>query len=143
MRGVGLTVCAVAMLLGGLRAVAQDSAPTVWQKGLPPKPGMRAEFGDHTMQIVHREASGRVEVHETKSDVIVIQTGSGTLVTGKDVVDPVTTAPHELQGASIKGGVSRSLNVGDVVEIPAGLPHQLLVAPGTQITYLVVKVDRR
>jgi mannose-6-phosphate isomerase-like protein (cupin superfamily) len=143
MRRVGVEVCAAAMLLAGVAAVAQDSAATVWQKGVPPNPGIRAEFGDHSMQVVHREASGRVEVHKTKSDVIVIQTGSGTLLTGKVVVDPVTTAPNELQGASIRGGVSRALNVGDVVEIPAGLPHQFLVAPGTQITYLVVKVDRR
>jgi hypothetical protein len=27
-----------------------------------------------------------------------------------------------------------------VIEIPAGVPHQFFVAPGTQITYLVVKV---
>jgi len=27
-----------------------------------------------------------------------------------------------------------------VIEIPAGVPHQFFIAPGTQITYLVVKV---
>jgi hypothetical protein len=27
-----------------------------------------------------------------------------------------------------------------VIEIPAGVPHQFFVAPGKQITYLVVKI---
>jgi hypothetical protein len=30
-----------------------------------------------------------------------------------------------------------------VIEIPPGVPHQFLLAPGTQITYLVVKVIKR
>jgi uncharacterized RmlC-like cupin family protein len=33
------------------------------------------------------------------------------------------------------------LGVGDVVHIPVKVPHQLLVEPGKQFTYFVVKVD--
>jgi quercetin dioxygenase-like cupin family protein len=48
-----------------------------------------------------------------------------------------------MQGTSIKGGTSREIGPGDVIEIPPGVPHQFLLAPGTQITYLVVKVIKK
>jgi len=125
-------------------ALAQDGGITVWPKGVPPGGiAQRADFGDHTLSISHREVNGRVEVHQNKADVIVVQTGSATLVTGGEVVDPVTTAPNEIQGSSIKGGVKRTVGVGDVIEIPAGVPHQFFIEPGGQITYLVVKVVKQ
>jgi hypothetical protein len=124
-------------------AWAQDGGITVWPKGIPPVGTPRADFGDHNMAISHREVNGRVEVHQNKADVIVVQTGSATLVTGGEVVDPVTTGPNEIQGSSIKGGAKRVLGVGDVVEIPAGVPHQFFIEPGGQITYLIVKTVRK
>lgn len=140
MRILGLTL---AMALGCTAACAQDGGITVWPKGVPPAGTKVADFGDHTMQIGHREADGRVEVHQTKADILVVQSGTATLVTGGEVVEPVTTGPNEIQGSSIKGGVSRTLAPGDAIEIPAGVPHQFFVAPGTQITYLVVKVTKK
>lgn len=121
---------------------ASSPAATVWEKGVPPQPGARADFGDHSMSILQRKSSGKAEVHATKSDVVVVQSGSATLVTGGVVVNPANIAPEEIQGASIQGGTTRTVNVGDVIEIPAGVPHQFLLAPGTQITYLLVKVNR-
>ncbi|HEY5214786.1 MAG TPA: hypothetical protein VIJ38_17365 [Acidobacteriaceae bacterium] len=122
-------------------AIGQTSGITVWPKGVPPQ-GLtyKADFGDHILSISHREHSGRVEIHQTKVDVLVIQSGTATLVSGGVPVDPVRTAPHELQASSIKGGVSRTVGPGDVIDIPIGVPHQFLLTPGTQITYLVVKV---
>jgi len=29
---------------------------------------------------------------------------------------------------------------GDVIHIPAGTPHQFFIAPGSQITYFLVKI---
>jgi hypothetical protein len=136
-------MCRAALLvaLGVASAVAQDGGITVWPKGVPPGGiKQKADFGDHLLEISHREASGRAELHKVKADVMVIQTGIATLLTGGDVIDPVPTGPNEIQGSGIKGGVKREVGPGDVIEIPAGVPHQFLLAPGTQITYLVVKV---
>src|SRR5580698_7749515 len=117
-------------------ACAQSGGITVWPKGIPPG-GIteKADFGDHLLEISHREVSGHVELHKVKADVIVIQTGTATLVTGGEMLDPKDTGPNEVQGSSIKGGVSREIGPGDVIEIPPGVPHQFLLAPGTQITY--------
>ena len=134
---------ALALALACSAALAQDGGITVWPKGVPPAGTKVADFGDHTMQIGHREVNGRVEVHQTKADVIVVQSGTATLVTGGEVVDSVATGPNEIQGSSIKGGVSRTLVPGDVLEIPPGVPHQFFIAPGTQITYLIVKVVKQ
>jgi mannose-6-phosphate isomerase-like protein (cupin superfamily) len=141
MRILGLTL---AMAMGCTTAWAQDGGITVWPKGVPPGGiTQKADFGDHLLEISHREVSGKVEVHQVKADVIVIQTGTATLVTGGDVIDPTPTGPNEIQGTSVKGGVSRQIGPGDVIEIPPGVPHQFLLAPGTQITYLVVKVVKK
>jgi mannose-6-phosphate isomerase-like protein (cupin superfamily) len=132
------------MAFGCSVGLAQTGGITVWPKGVPPG-GIkeRAEFSDHLLEISHREVSGKVELHKTKADVIVIQTGTATLVTGGEMLDPVATGPSEMQGSSIKGGTSREIGPGDVIEIPIGVPHQFLLAPGTQITYLVVKVIKQ
>jgi len=126
------------------QAVPQDGGITVWPKGMPPG-GIKekAEFGDHLLEISHREADGKAELHKIKADVIVIQTGTATLVTGGEVIEPKVTGPNEIQGSGIKGGVKRAIGPGDVIEIPAGVPHQFFLAPGTQITYLVVKVVKK
>jgi mannose-6-phosphate isomerase-like protein (cupin superfamily) len=130
----------LAMAFGCSVAMAQDGGITVWPKGVPPAGTKILNFGDHTMQIGHRDGNGRVEVHQKVSDVLVVQSGAATLQTGGEVVDPVTTGPNEIQGSSIKGGVKRDLVPGDVIEIPAGVPHQFFIAPGGQITYFVLKV---
>jgi mannose-6-phosphate isomerase-like protein (cupin superfamily) len=132
------------MAFGCSMAVAQTGGITVWPKGMPPG-GIteKADFGDHLLEISHREVDGKCELHKVKHDVIVIQTGTATLVTGGEVIDPKDTGPNEIQGSGIKGGVKHEVGPGDVIDIPAGTPHQFFVKPGTQITYLVVKVIKK
>jgi mannose-6-phosphate isomerase-like protein (cupin superfamily) len=135
--------CSAAMAQTG-GTVAQTGGITIWPKGVPPG-GIKekADFGDHLLEISQRNANGRAELHQTKADVIVIQSGTATLVTGGEVIDPTPTGPNEIQGSSIRGGVKHDVGPGDVIEIPAGVPHQFFLAPGTQITYLVVKVIKK
>ena len=138
-----MRICGVVLALafGCSALLAQDGGITVWKKGMPPG-GIteKKDFGDHLLEISHREVDGKAELHKVKVDVMVIQSGSATLVTGGEVIDPKDTGPNEIQGSGIKGGVKHEIGPGDVIEIPAGVPHQFFVAPGTQITYLVVKV---
>jgi quercetin dioxygenase-like cupin family protein len=48
--------------------------------------------------------------------------------------------PGELRGTSIEGGQKRPLKTGDIIHIPAGMAHQIIVTPGKPITYFVVKI---
>jgi mannose-6-phosphate isomerase-like protein (cupin superfamily) len=98
-------------------------------------------YGHYSLIVAHRERSGEAELHETQTDIFIVQNGEAVLVVGGTVVDPKAVAPHEVGGPSIKDGVERRIGPGDVVHIPAGTPHQLVISPGNHITYAVVKVD--
>ena len=102
-----------------------------------------ADYGNYRAMLAHRGTSGGAEVHERMADLFVVEEGEATLVVGGEIVDAKTTAPGEIRGASISGGARHRLEAGDIVHIPAGVPHQLLVEPGRQITYFVAKVESR
>ena len=93
------------------------------------------------MSVAYRNASGQAELHQTKNDIFYVISGNCTLVTGGTVSNAKTTQPHEIRGASISGGQKRKIGPGDFLTIPAGVPHQMLLEPGTEITYAVVKVN--
>jgi mannose-6-phosphate isomerase-like protein (cupin superfamily) len=100
-----------------------------------------ATWGNHALLAIRREGDGEAEVHDTQVDVIFVTSGEGTLIIGGTVVNPRTSAPGEIRGASIKGGISRKMAPGDVIHIPAKLPHQMLVPK--LLTFEVVKVDTK
>ena len=98
-------------------------------------------WGNHSMLAIRRDGDGEAEVHDTQVDVVFVKSGEGTLVLGGTVVEPRTTGPGEIRGKSIMGGVSKKMAAGDVIHIPAKIPHQMLV-PKT-LTFEVVKVDTK
>lgn len=98
------------------------------------------EYESSSTLIAHREANGNVEVHALLDDYFVVQSGAATLVYGGEVVDPKLAEPNETRGDSIKGGERLKLGAGDIVHIPATVPHQLFVEPEQQFTYFVIKV---
>jgi len=99
-----------------------------------------ATEGNRTFMVAHREGSGLAEWHETQADVMFISAGHITMVYGGTIVGGKTTAPGEMRGASIQGGTEAKLGPGDVLHIPARVPHQMMLAPGTQVTYFVTKI---
>jgi mannose-6-phosphate isomerase-like protein (cupin superfamily) len=100
-----------------------------------------ANFPNHFAMIAHREGDGQAELHEKQADLFVVASGEATLVYGGEVASPKTTEPNEVRGPSIKGGEKKALAAGDVVHIPAKIPHQLLIPAGKEFTYFVLKVD--
>jgi len=101
-----------------------------------------ATLGNFRFQIAHREGTGEGEVHEKRADIFVVQTGEATLVYGGEMVDARKSGEGEWLAPSIKGGMEKKLAVGDVVTIPAKLPHQLKLDKGKEFTYFVIKIDQ-
>lgn len=99
-----------------------------------------ATEGNRTFMVAHREGSGLAEWHEKQADIMMISSGDVTMVYGGTIPDGKTTAPGEMRGASITGGTQVKLGPGDVLHIPAKVPHQMMLAPGAQVTYFVAKV---
>jgi mannose-6-phosphate isomerase-like protein (cupin superfamily) len=106
------------------------------------KSEMLADFGNHNARMTFRDNDGEVEVHENWTDVMVVESGEATLLIGGTPVNPKTTAPGELRAAAVTGGEKKPLAPGDIFHIPAGMPHQFLVAPGKKITYFALKVPK-
>ena len=124
-------------------AAADPPGFIYWSGGVPPANGPKgAKFDNHGLGISHRDHDGLAEIHENQTDIVVVQKGEATLVAGGELVDSKTIRPGELQGSSIRDGIKKNLSAGDIVHIPAGMPHQFFLEPGKQITYFVVKVNK-
>ena len=96
--------------------------------------------GNRTFSIAHREGSGQAEIHDAVADILVISEGQITFVYGGTIVDGKTSAPGETRGSGITGGTEVNLGPGDIMHIPAKIPHQFKLAPGAKLTYFVAKV---
>jgi mannose-6-phosphate isomerase-like protein (cupin superfamily) len=86
-------------------------------------------------------APGESEIHEHDTDIFYITEGHATFVTGGEIEGGKTTAAGEIRGKAIVGGVERKLEKGDVVVIPAGVPHWFKDV-SNPFLYLIVKVTK-
>lgn len=87
-----------------------------------------------------REAPGEVEYHETVADIMHVVEGKATVITGGALREPRGVGPGELRAASIDGGTEHRLAEGDVLVVPAGVPHQF-VDVSDPFLYFVAKVE--
>jgi mannose-6-phosphate isomerase-like protein (cupin superfamily) len=94
----------------------------------------------YTVIALRRTADGEAEIHSEWDDVLVVQEGAATLLHGGTVEGGRETAAGERRGGRIDGGTRQVLAPGDVVLVPAGTPHQVLVPAGGAVRYLAVKV---
>lgn len=88
--------------------------------------------------------------HDDTVETYIVISGSGTLVTGGQIVNGRRSAPDSevtkiLNGPSCSGRaagniVSRKMSVGDISVIPAGVPHGWADI-ATEVTYLSIRPD--
>jgi mannose-6-phosphate isomerase-like protein (cupin superfamily) len=107
--------------------------PAFADKALP-------RYKDHYLLLARRGETGSSEVHEHEADLFVVESGEANIITGGKVTEPKTTKPGEIRGASIEGGEKHALHTGDIIHIPAGVPHQLLIEKGKPFAYFILKV---
>lgn len=98
------------------------------------------DFPNDLFMLSQRQADGVVEWHETQADVFFVQSGAATLLVGGTMVGGETVEPHERRNGTIQGGVRVKLSPGDIVRIPAKVPHQILLEGSPEFTYFVIKV---
>ena len=129
------TFLAAAVLLG---AAAQNSGVIYADHEKVAKAGAIATNPDFTVNTNRRTAAGQVEVHAKETDIFYVTEGSATFITGGTMIGGKTTAPNQIRGTNIQGGETHRLTKGDVIIIPAGVPHWFKEVPQS-IQYLTVK----
>ncbi len=102
-----------------------------------------SEYPNHFTMISLRSKDGGAEVHEDFADFFFVVQGSATLVSGGTVEGGTAVSPGEIRGKSVLNGTRTTLNQGDIVHIPATVPHQLLVPRGGTFVYFVIKVKEK
>lgn len=103
-----------------------------------------ADYGYHRFRLLYRDADGVPEQHDNIVDVVIVQSGEGTLLLGGRMINPkASTGAGEYLGTGIEGGERHALAAGDVAHIPAKIPHSFLVPAGKHITYILVKFPTR
>src|SRR5215470_1474658 len=60
---------------------------------------------NYRVAVFHPDKGGEVEVHKKDTDVFYIMEGEGTFVTGATATDGRETAQHDVQIATMEGGV--------------------------------------
>ncbi len=101
------------------------------------------QFRNHSFMVAYREATGDAEWHEWMADVFVVEQGQAELVVGGEIAGAREISPGEKRGPKIAGGTTMKVAAGDIMHIPAGTAHQVLVPAGGRFTYFIVKVDVR
>ena len=135
MLAIGLGAAACLMAAGGsVTYIGHDKVAESLAKG-----GNLVTASDLLVLGSHRAGTGQVEVHEKETDIFYVIEGDATMVTGGTMIGGKTSRPGQLLGTGIQGGETRHLSKGDVMVIPAGIPHWFKEVTPT-ISYYVVKV---
>jgi hypothetical protein len=95
---------------------------------------------DGNIQMAVRVHSGQGEWHHDDADVLIGVEGTAEVITGGEIIDGKESAPGEIRGTGVKGGTKHSFGPGDIIRIEPQVAHQLILAPGTTVRYMAVKV---
>lgn len=143
------TICATSLLLAASAGVAtasartgraQDAASSGFASGADVQAqlremlaAMKPDQGFMWRPLVRDGATvaaieiwkkpGRPAVHPTDAEYAIVLEGSGTLVSGGAMTDSKPKNANLIEGGQIEGGATRTLGPGDVILIPAGIPH--------------------
>ena len=123
----------------GTHAMGEELLRTLSEQPEAPMVVARVENTDKTrVNLIRRTVPQNAIVHDTGWEVHHIIGGSGTVVTGGRLMRSV--GADGVRAATIQGGESRSVVVGDVLIIPAGTPHWYSQIQKS-VTYLEIRYD--
>ena len=96
-------------------------------------------YDGHSMYLILRGRTSPAELHETESDIQIGVRGTALSIVGGELVDAESLPRKQQRGSSIDGGLRRNTFAGDIIHIPPGIPHQLII--DQPYMYLLFKLD--
>jgi mannose-6-phosphate isomerase-like protein (cupin superfamily) len=124
-RAPSAAVADVAEVTAQIAAMERDMKPG---QGFAWRPLVKD--GERTAAIEIWKRPGRPAVHPDQAEYSIVLEGAGTLVSGGMLVNATTTRADLVEGDRIEGGTTRPLARGDVLLIPAGVPHGFGITGG-------------
>ncbi len=97
--------------------------------------------GKYAVAVVVVDCSKpKAEVHEHAADVWRVMKGSGKFILGGEMQNPEKIREGEWTADEISGGEIVEVGEGDLIDIPAGVPHQI-DARGGRLELQIVKIN--
>jgi mannose-6-phosphate isomerase-like protein (cupin superfamily) len=91
-------------------------------------------------QLEYRPGTSPAAVHEKDAELMVVLEGTGNIVTGGKLVDEKRNNANNLGGSSIADGNSQAVVKGDMIIVPANVPHQVIPTGGAPIVLMTLHV---
>lgn len=98
--------------------------------------------GDWVAALEYWKKPGRPAVHPDQAEYAIVIAGEGTLRSGGTMVGGRQTQPGLIEGDHIDGATERPLRPGDVLLIPAGVPHWFGIT-GDRLVLLGTKLSTK
>jgi quercetin dioxygenase-like cupin family protein len=119
--------------------VPQDTVAAAMKKAGPLADGPNLRVSGGYRPANRADASPVSELHANEADLFYVVEGDATQVLGGTVVGGKQTGPGQIRGSKVDGGQTYHLGKGDVMWVPAGMPHWFpeIREP---LGYLLVKV---
>ena len=99
------------------------------------------EHQNYSAVLSFQGRTGDAEVHHDYTCFFHVLAGAATLVTGGTVTRARSAGAGEMRGGPIENGAGQELRQGDFAHVPAGVPHQFLIAGDKSITCLIVRIQ--
>jgi len=90
--------------------------------------------------LEYRPGTSPAAVHEKDAEMMLVLDGTGNIVTGGKLVDEKRNNANNLGGSSITGGNSQAVVKGDMLIVPANVPHQVIPTGGAPIVLMTLHV---
>ncbi|CAN5547804.1 hypothetical protein BH20ACT21_BH20ACT21_05890 [soil metagenome] len=102
--------------------------------------GILLEERGYKIDAGRRTGPGAVEYQDRVADVVRVVQGSAVVLTGGEMVDAREIDPGELRARELRGATTHELSEGDVLSVPAGVPHQFIEV-SDPFLYYFIKVE--
>ena len=90
--------------------------------------------GPYPVALEYRTGTTSPSVHKGRAELIYVEDGGCTLVTGGKLVNAKEGAGGNMSGTAIEGGTPRKITKGDYILVPPDTPHWYTEVQGTFVS---------
>jgi mannose-6-phosphate isomerase-like protein (cupin superfamily) len=140
-------ILALCLIAFNLTTAAEEATPGVLHfdhakvAALFEKGGPLLATNNFKIQAGRRTGPGEVEIHARDTDIFYILEGTAIFVTGGTALETRDAGKGETRAKEITGGHAQTLSKGDIIVIPAGIPHWFKEVHGPFLYYMVKVVQ--